>query len=88
MNYFFQINVNFLKTCSEMKQISLHSEPYLYIVYTVTVLWKFYLSGYPTKVNAPSLKEEKFEFLSLQSSYPYFENFRIPYDFKRNFVQF
>lgn len=47
-----------------------------------------YFSVYTTKVNAPSLKEEKSEFLSLQSSYHYFENFKIPYDFKGNFVPF
>lgn len=65
INYFFQNNINFLMICLEVKHTSFHSEPYLYIVYTFTVLWMSYLSGYTTKVNAPSLKEEKF----LQSSY-------------------
>lgn len=69
-----------------MKQIPFLSEPYICTVYTVTVLSMSYLSSYATKVNASSLKEEKFEFLSLRSSYHYFENFRIPYDFKGNFV--
>lgn len=84
INYFFQNNINFLMICLEVKHTSFHSEPYLYIVYTFTVLWMSYLSGYTTKVNAPSLKEEKF----LQSSYHYFKNFRIPCDFKGNLVQF
>lgn len=32
IKYFFQINVNFLIICPDIKEISFHSEPYLYVV--------------------------------------------------------